>query len=73
MKNSNEVKKEAQIEAQRIIDAMGGPSAVARIFSITPGAVTQWRVDGVPDSRMFSIKLLRPDLFKSNSKKLAKG
>lgn len=67
MKNSNDEKK----EAQRIIDAMGGPSAVARVFSITPGAVTQWREVGVPKSRLFSIKLLRPDLFKVNTKKSA--
>lgn len=52
-----------QIEANRIIDAMGGTSKVAEIFSITTGGVSQWRDDGIPDSRMFSIKLLRPDLF----------
>jgi hypothetical protein len=54
---------EKQIEANRIIDAMGGTSKVAEIFSITTGGVSQWRDDGIPDSRMFSIKLLRPDLF----------
>jgi hypothetical protein len=54
---------EKQIEANRIIDAMGGTSKVAEIFSITTGGVSQWRDDGIPESRMFSIKLLRPDLF----------
>lgn len=53
-----------QAEANRIIDAMGGTSKVAEIFGITTGAVSQWREDGIPNSRMFSIKLMRKDLFK---------
>jgi len=53
-----------QAEANRIIDAMGGTSKVAETFGITTGAVSQWREDGIPDSRMFSIKLMRKDLFK---------
>lgn len=59
---------EKQIEANRIIDAMGGTSRVAELFSITTGGVSQWRDDGIPESRMFSIKLLRPDLFKQSKK-----
>lgn len=51
-------------EAIRIIDAMGGSSRVSEIFGLTPGAVSQWKTDGIPDSRLFSIKLLRKDLFK---------
>jgi hypothetical protein len=53
-----------QIEANRIIDAMGGTVKVSEIFNITTGAVSQWRTDkdGIPDARMFSIKLMRPDL-----------
>jgi len=62
MKQTN-LKKIKQDEANRIIDAMGGTGAVAELFSITTGGVSQWRDDGIPDARMFSIKLLRPDLF----------
>lgn len=53
-----------QTEANRIIDAMGGTSKVAELFGITTGAVSQWREDGIPESRIFSIKLMRKDLFK---------
>ena len=53
-----------QTEANRIIDAMGGTSKVSELFGISTGAVSQWRTDGIPDSRLFSIKLLRKDLFK---------
>lgn len=58
---------EKQKEANRIIDAMGGTVAVADIFGITTGAVSQWRDEsGIPDARLFSIKLMRPDLFDSS-------
>jgi len=53
-----------QQEANRIIDAMGGTSKVADVFGITTGAVSQWREDGIPEARLFSIKLLNPKLFK---------
>lgn len=53
-----------KIEANRIIDGMGGTVAVSNMFGITSGAVSQWRECGIPDARLFSIKILRPDLFK---------
>lgn len=52
-----------QQEANRIIDAMGGTVAVCTLFNITSGAVSQWREEGIPDARLFSIKLMHPDLF----------
>lgn len=55
--------KAKEAEADRIIDAMGGTVAVCELFGITSGAVSQWRTDGIPDARMFSIRLMRPDLF----------
>lgn len=62
--NEIELKK---LEANRIIDAMKGTSVVADIFNITTGAVSQWRDEGIPDARLFSIKLLRPDLFEETA------
>lgn len=60
---------EKQVEANRIINAMGGTVKVSEIFNITTGAVSQWRDEnGIPDARMFSIKLMRPDLFKKFKK-----
>jgi hypothetical protein len=52
-----------QQEANRIIDGMGGTVKVAELFNITTGGVSQWREKGIPASRLFAIKLLRPDLF----------
>ena len=54
---------EKQLEANRIIDEFGGTSKVAELFSITTGGVSQWREFGIPNSRLFSLKLLRPNLF----------
>ena len=51
-------------EANRIIDALDGTSAVAEMFEITTGAVSQWRTEGIPKPRLQYIQLLRPDLFK---------
>jgi len=60
---------EKQIEANRLIEAMGGTLKVSNIFNITTGAVSQWRDEGgIPEARMFSIKLMRPDLFKKLKK-----
>ena len=52
--------------ANKIIDALGGTNAVAGIFKISAQAVSQWRTDGIPDSRLMYLELLRPDLFKKS-------
>ena len=40
----------------------GGCNAAARIFGITPSAVSQWP-DPIPEARVFELKGRRPDLF----------
>lgn len=60
---NTEPTKELNSEACRIIKALGETNAVARIFGIAPSSVSGWKYDGIPDSRLFSIKLMRPDLF----------
>ncbi|HDR8930465.1 TPA: hypothetical protein QDA84_000458 [Burkholderia vietnamiensis] len=46
-----------------MIDALGGTSAVANLFEIDPGAVSQWRRNGIPKPRMQYLRLARPDVF----------
>lgn len=48
----------------KIIQALGGTFAVARMFSIKPPSVSQWTVRGIPPARRMYLQLLRPDLFK---------
>jgi hypothetical protein len=49
----------------KIIDDLGGTSAVAAMFEppIKPPSVSEWRKKGIPDSRRQTLKLLRPDVF----------
>lgn len=49
--------------ACRLIDELGGTSAVANLFEIDPGAVSQWRRNGIPKPRMQYLRLARPDVF----------
>jgi len=46
----------------RLIDALGGTVAAARLFEVRPQAVSQWRRQGIPKPRMMFLTLLRPDL-----------
>ena len=52
------------MDANKIIDALGGTNEVARVCEVTAQAVSQWRDDGIPKARMMFLKLKRPDVFK---------
>lgn len=47
----------------KIIDDLGGTSAVAKLFEIQPASVSEWRTKGIPKARRQTLKLMRPDLF----------
>ena len=51
------------MDHSEIIDALGGTSAAAEMFGITTGAISQWRTNGIPKSRLMFLRLSRPDLF----------
>lgn len=59
------------MDTNKIIDDLGGTSAVAEMCNVTTGAVSQWRHDGIPEARLMYLKLLRPDVFGTNKKKAA--
>jgi predicted transcriptional regulator len=48
----------ATIDANRLIELFGGPTAIATELDISPQAVSMWRNTGVPDSRLkyFNLK-----------------
>ncbi len=58
-------------EANRVIDGLGGTVAVSALCNITTGAVSQWRNNGIPDSRMMYFMVIRPDLFNKQKEKIA--
>ena len=51
-----------EIVANRIIDAMGGTSAVARLIETPPSTVHSWRKNGIPRSRLAHLRLVGQDL-----------
>ncbi|MHB9833856.1 helix-turn-helix domain-containing protein [Paraburkholderia terrae] len=44
-----------------IIDGLNGTVAVAALCEIDPGAVSQWKKNGIPKSRVKFLRLARPD------------
>jgi hypothetical protein len=48
----------------QLIDAAGGTKVVAELCRVTDGAVSQWRKEGIPQSRRMFLELARPDVFK---------
>lgn len=51
--------------ADKVIDGLGGPTAVARLFEppISHAAVSQWRRSGIPAARLQLLRLMHPDVF----------
>lgn len=47
-----------------LIKELGGPAKAAKLFEVTPQAVSQWAEKGIPRARMMYLKVVRPDLFK---------
>lgn len=44
-----------------LIDELGGTKAMAELFEIDDGAVSQWRWNGIPKPRMQCLRLLYPE------------
>ena len=53
------------IEANAVIDKLGGTGATAKLCKTTPGAVSQWRRSGIPEPRLMYLELARPDVFET--------
>ena len=49
--------------ASKVIDALGGTTAVSRLTEAPLSTVHSWRSIGIPKSRLMYLKLARPDLF----------
>jgi len=49
------------MNTQHLIHLLGSAKAVAELFGITQGAVSQWG-DTVPTLRLYQLRDLRPDL-----------
>lgn len=59
------------MDSTQIIEFLGGTSAVAKLFRISPGAVSQWKISGIPPARLMFLELYRPELFRKPRRKKA--
>lgn len=50
------------------IDLLGGTHEAAKFFEVTPGAISQWRKDGIPRARLMYLRAMRPDIYAAASK-----
>jgi hypothetical protein len=46
----------------QLIDALGGTTQVAEICRVSSQAVSKWRRDGIPESRLMYLQVIRPDV-----------
>lgn len=54
-----------------IIDRLGGTVETARLCRVSKGAVSQWRVNGIPPAREMFLRVIRPDAFDKEHQKAA--
>jgi len=47
----------------QLIQNAGSQSELARLLGVTRGAVWIWTRDGIPKSRIWQLKLLKPEWF----------
>jgi len=54
-----------------LINILGGTNEVAKLCNVRPQAVSQWRLHGIPEARLMYLKVIRPDVFATNSPEVA--
>lgn len=47
------------IHATKVIAALDGTAAVARIFGLSMPSVSNWKREGIPDSRMMYLRAVK--------------
>ncbi len=52
-----------RLDADALIDELGGTVAVARLCEVTSQAVTQWRRKGIPKPRLMYLRAINPAAF----------
>lgn len=62
----------ADMDANKIIDALGGTAEVARMCDVQPPSVSEWRKEGIPRARLMYLRLLRPDVFEGQGEQEAR-
>ncbi|MFZ6755777.1 Cro/CI family transcriptional regulator [Undibacterium sp. Ji50W] len=50
------------MDATKLIELLGGTTKVAEICDVTPGAVSQWKTNGVPKPWVWFFESKYPDI-----------
>ncbi|AHF03420.1 regulatory protein [Marichromatium purpuratum 984] len=53
------------MDANTVIDALGGTAATAKLCKVRPPSVSGWRKNGIPEYRLDYLRLARPEVFRS--------
>ena len=54
------------MDANTIIDKLGGTSKTAELCEVTVGAVSQWRTaNAIPRARLMYLRAVRPEVFRA--------
>lgn len=59
------------MDANQIIDALGGTAEVARLCHVKSPSVSEWRQNGIPPARLQYLRLLRPEAFATEGEDVA--
>lgn len=54
---------DTQLDASEVIDELGGTAETARLCEVSPAAVSQWRLNGMPKSQLKYLRLAKPEIF----------
>ena len=58
------VPKIVRMDANQIIDSLGGTAETARICDVSMPSVSEWRAKNkIPSARLMYLRLLRPEVF----------
>jgi hypothetical protein len=49
----------------KIIDSLGGTTRTSQLCEVSPAAVSQWRLNGIPKAQRKFLELARPEAFKA--------
>jgi hypothetical protein len=52
------------MDATKIIELLGGTTRVAEMCDVTPGAVSQWKNNGIPKPWLRFFESQHPEVFK---------
>lgn len=55
------------MDASKIIDLLGGTTAVAKLCQVKQPSVSEWRRNGIPRARRQFLEVVRPDVFDTST------